>query len=98
MFDELYEDLYRGKTFSKPVERDPQYYYVRYFGQAAALVLNGFELLYFDKSDPKAIMCVFKNTPLIIGTNAKYFSGELHVSAREFWDMISEIKRAAFSA
>jgi len=66
-------------------------------GCSAALVSAGFALVKVDKSNPRKAQFVFTDTGSIAETIEQYWSDQLTVNARTYFDNIKMLKNRLYS-
>lgn len=77
---------------------DPARLWTTYdLGVSTALLCAGFELVTIEKSDPRKALFVFKKESGIEETANKYFSDQLKVKARSFFDHLKALKNKLYS-
>ena len=77
---------------------DPAFVWTTYdLGVSAALLCADFELITVQKSDPRKALFVFKKKAGIEETANKYFSNQLKVKARSFFDHLKALKNKLYS-
>lgn len=77
---------------------DPSLVWTTYdLGVSAALLCVGFCLLSLNKADPRKALFVFKREDGIDDSANQYFTDQLHVKARSFFDNIKALKNKLYS-
>lgn len=66
-------------------------------GVSAALLCLGFKLLRMDRNDPRKVLFVFRRESKIEESANEYFSDQLRVKARSFFDSIKALKNKIYS-
>jgi len=76
---------------------DPSSLFTTYdLGVSAALMCLGYKLIRLDRDDPRKALFVFKREAEIDSAN-QYFSDQLRVKARSFFDSIKALKNKIYS-
>lgn len=77
---------------------DPSIIWTTYdLGVSAALLCVGFCLLSLNKTDPRKALFVFKREDGIDNSANQYFTDQLNVKARSFFDNIKALKNKLYS-
>ena len=72
---------------------DPAYVWTTYdLGVSTALLCAGFELLSLKKTNPRKALFVFRKAKNIDETANAYFTDQLEVKARSFFDNLKALK------
>lgn len=66
-------------------------------GVSAALLCLGYKLIRLDRDDPRKALFVFKREADIDNYANQYFSDQLKVKARSFFDSIKALKNKLYS-
>ncbi len=66
-------------------------------GVSAALLCLDYELVRLDRENPRKALFVFKKGPRIEEYANKYFTDQLEVKARSFFDSIKALKNKLYS-
>lgn len=66
-------------------------------GVSAALLCLGYKLIRLDRDDPRKALFVFRKEPDIDTYANQYFSDQLKVKARSFFDSIKALKNKLYS-
>lgn len=66
-------------------------------GVSAALLCLGYKLIRLDRDDPRKALFVFRKEPDIEEYANQYFSDQLKVKARSFFDSIKALKNKLYS-
>jgi hypothetical protein len=66
-------------------------------GVSAALLCLGYKLIRLDRNDPRKALFVFRKDADIDGYANQYFSDQLKVKARSFFDSIKALKNKLYS-
>ena len=66
-------------------------------GVSAALLCLGYKLIRLDRDDPRKALFVFKKDADIDAYANQYFSDQLKVKARSFFDSIKALKNKLYS-
>ncbi|MCC7160482.1 hypothetical protein IT399_02050 [Candidatus Nomurabacteria bacterium] len=66
-------------------------------GVSAALLCLGYKLIRLDRNDPRKALFVFKKDAEIDSHANQYFSDQLKVKARSFFDSIKALKNKLYS-
>ncbi len=66
-------------------------------GVSTALLCSGFELLSVEKENPRKALFVFKKKKNIEVIANKYFTDQLEVKARSFFDHLKALKNRLYS-
>ena len=67
-------------------------------GLATTLVVLKYELILLDKTDPKKVRFVFKETKDIEQTMLKYWNNEITVPALTFFNTLKNLKNRIYSS
>ncbi|HUD03117.1 MAG TPA: DUF5659 domain-containing protein [Candidatus Paceibacterota bacterium] len=67
-------------------------------GVSAALLCIGFELQAVDRADPRKALFVFKREDGIEDFANQYFTDQLEVKARSFFDALKALKNRLYSS
>ncbi|MBI2550893.1 hypothetical protein HYV73_00925 [Candidatus Uhrbacteria bacterium] len=67
-------------------------------GQSAALVSLGFQIVAFDKSNPRKIQFVFQRSAELDKAVEAYWDDQLQVRARSMFDSVKMLKNRIYSA
>lgn len=67
-------------------------------GCSAALISIGFELVSLDKQNQRKVLFIFARKGYIEKTVNEYFSNQLKVNARSFFDNIKSLKNRIYSS
>ena len=77
---------------------DPTLVFTTYdLGVSSALLCIGFELLSLDKGNPRKALFVFKREDGIEDFANQYFTDQLEVKARSFFDALKALKNKLYS-
>ena len=77
---------------------DPSVIFTTYdLGASTALLCAGFELLSVDKVNPRKALFIFRKTSGIEDAANQYFSDQLRVGARSFFDNLRALKNRLYS-
>ena len=77
---------------------DPSLVYTTYdLGVSAALLCLGFKLQSLTRDDPRKALFVFKREGAIETLANQYFTDQLEVKARSFFDSIKALKNKLYS-
>lgn len=82
---------------SNPLNDPAQLWTTYDLGVSTALLCAGFEIVTIEKSDPRKALFVFKKESGIEETVNKYFSDQLKVKARSFFDHLKALKNKLYS-
>ena len=85
MFSGAYENDYAARFTSNDL------------GCCAALVGLGFELVGIDRTNPKRVLFVFPDNAQVRDTARQYWSGELSMGAKAYFDTIRSLKARLYS-
>jgi hypothetical protein len=66
-------------------------------GVSTALLCAGFKLLSVDKENPRKSMFIFEKTDTIGEVANQYFSDQLEVKARSYFDHLKALKNKLYS-
>lgn len=66
-------------------------------GVSAALLSAGYKLNGLDRSNPRRSLFIFQHTPTIEADANKYFSDQLQVKARSYFDNLKALKNKLYS-
>lgn len=66
-------------------------------GCAAALVSSGFELADIDREDPRKALFLFTSSPALIQAAKDYWSDNLTVNPRRFFDDLKMLKSRIYA-
>ncbi|MES2216408.1 MAG: DUF5659 domain-containing protein [Patescibacteria group bacterium] len=91
--------MIRSKTRKQPPrEDDESSVFTTYdLGVSAALLCLGYELERLDRDNPRKALFVFKKRHSIEAYANDYFSDQLKVKARSFFDSIKALKNKLYS-
>lgn len=88
----------RSRSNEAYASEDPSSLFTTYdLGVSAALLCLGFKLLRLDRNDPRKVLFVFRREPKIEESANQYFSDQLRVKARSFFDSIKALKNKIYS-
>lgn len=77
---------------------DPAYVWTTYdLGVSTALLCVGFQLLSLKKENPRKALFVFKRESGIDDCANRYFTDQLEVKARSFFDNLKALKNKLYS-
>lgn len=77
---------------------DPSIVFTTYdLGISSALLCLGYELLHVNKTNPQKALFIFRKTKGIEEVSGQYFSDQLSVKARSFFDSIKALKNRLYS-
>jgi hypothetical protein len=77
--------------------KDPVSVFTTYdLGCSTALLSAGFKLLNIEKSNPKKALFIFKKSKRIESVANSYFSDNLKVKARSFFDHLKALKNKLY--
>lgn len=86
-----------GKTGRISSDNYPDFYYTYDLGCSAALVSSGLELVSLEKSNPKKVQFVFRRKAGMEKIVDDYWSDQLKVKARSFFDNTKMLKNRIYS-
>lgn len=89
----------RGSSAGKnlPID-DPSLIFSTYdLGMSAALMCLGFKLEHLNRGNPNKALFVFKKEKNIEAIANKYFTDQLEVKARSFFDHLKALKNRLYS-
>lgn len=77
---------------------DPSMVFSTYdLGVSAALLCLNFQLIYVDKTNPRKALFIFKKEKGIEKAANEYFTDQLEVKARSFFDHLKALKNQLYS-
>lgn len=82
---------------SLPLSKQPDLWTTYDLGVSAALLCADFVLITVEKTDPRKALFVFKKERGIEEAANKYFSDQLKVKARSFFDHLKALKNKLYS-
>lgn len=81
-----------------PLDNPKNHCYTHCLSTSAALMSGGHKLESLDKENPKKIQFIFERTSKLDVDISKYWSGDLRVEPRAYFDNLKMIKQRIYSA
>ena len=81
----------------KKLDDQNNYFYTYDLGCSAALISAGFELISLDKANPRRVQFIFCRKNNIEKVVNKYWTNQLNVQARSFFENIKMLKNRIYS-
>jgi hypothetical protein len=66
-------------------------------GSVAALQVSGFTLIKLDRTNPGRAIFIFKDSPELQATLSSYWSGELLIPAKQFFETTKSLKSRIYN-
>ena len=81
----------------KKLDDQNNYFYTYDLGCSAALISAGFELISLDKANPRRVQFIFCRKNNIEKVVNKYWTNQLNLQARSFFENIKMLKNRIYS-